>query len=672
MNKNQSFQRKIIYGVCMIVLLVAISLISRPATSDDGNPGGLLAQLRKEHRISDAQLGKVDPASEAMRLSLLGLDGVAITILWNNLNEYQKTEQYTLMEATARTISYLNPHLLKVWEFQSWNMSYNVSREFDNYEHRYLWVKRGLNYHMQGTEYNYNEPRMMNSIAHSFGNKLGTADEKEQYRELFPDDDLFHSEIESYIADTAYSLEDAEGVIEGKPDNWLVARIWNRWATQVVDNNLGSIGAMSPTIFYQYPAKRLMNFGEAVEKEGYVTEKAQAAWAQAYDEWLEYGDHELPSTYGFPIKLNDAIRLAEEIQQQQAIFDEQYGQYRETVYQQKFDELDEQSQEALNTPPEERTEEQVPLARAAERSVEVSNFEIITYMRDNGMEGTVEAAKLANQIHDAEFLRGVIERQKGIVAFDYWLTRAESERTDRTLRARRLLFEAQDAVRSANLVRARQLYEQSWELWAQIYEDYPQLRGDASADDLADAIKEYREFLGQFNEDISPDFPLIDILRQSDENFVEPAPTIDRTPAQPPADESETDAATDPASPAEAEAPAAPSQAPPAASDDAMPAPDAAAAEPAATEPEPAAEDTQPMPAPMSPEPMSDPAPAADEASADDQAPMPEQSPAAEGATEEAPAGEDSAVEGGSAENDAAKADAEEPAETATEDATSS
>ena len=185
MNKNKSFQHKIIYGGCMIVLLIAISLISRPATTAEDNPGGMLAQMRKEYHISDAELGKVDPASEAMRLSLLGLDGVAITFLWNNLNEYQKTEQYTLMEATARTISYLNPHLLKVWEFQSWNMSYNVSREFDNYKHRYLWVKRGIEYHMDGTEYNYNEPRMMNSIAHFFGNKFGIADEKVEYRELF-------------------------------------------------------------------------------------------------------------------------------------------------------------------------------------------------------------------------------------------------------------------------------------------------------------------------------------------------------------------------------------------------------------------------------------------------------------------------------------------------------
>ena len=556
MNKNQSFQRKIFYGVGMIVLLIAISLISRPATSDENNPGGWLAQQRKDYRISEAELGKVDPASEAMRLSLLGLDGVAITILWSNLNEYQKTEQYTLMEATAKTISYLNPHLLKVWEFQAWNLSYNVSREFDNYKHRYLWVKRGINYHMQGTEYNYNEPRMMNSIAHFFGNKFGTADEKEQYRELFPDDDLFHDDIQSHLEGTAYSVEnDAEGIIEGKPDNWLVARIWNRWASEVVDNSLGSIGAMSPTIFYQYPAKRLMNFGEAVENEGHISEKAQAAWAQAYDEWLEFGDHELPSTYGISIKLNDSQRLAAEIEQQSAKFEEQYGQYRDAVYQQKLEKLPEETQAAMNTPEAERTEEQTSLVQAAERSLQVSFRDIVNYMGETSSEGQIEASKLAKTLEDAIFLKGVIDRQKSIVAFDYWLTRAASERTDRTLGARKLIFEAREAYGAANLVKARELYEQAWDQWVAIYNDYPELRDDASSDDLADSIKQYRSLLNQFDEDISPNFPLIDILRNNDDAFVEPAYApgqAPETPMEPDVQESAepmTPETTEPASP---------------------------------------------------------------------------------------------------------------------------
>ncbi|PQO41823.1 hypothetical protein C5Y96_00165 [Blastopirellula marina] len=573
MNKNKSFQHKVIYGVCMIVILIAVSLISRPATSDQ--PGGMLAQMRRDYHISDAQLGKVDPASEAMRLSLLGLDGVAITFLWSNLNEYQKTEQYTLMEATAKTISYLNPHLLKVWEFQAWNLSYNVSREFDNYEHRYLWVKRGINYHMDGTEYNYNEPRMMNSIAHFFGNKFGNADEKEQYRELFPEDDLFHDEIQKHLEGTAYSVtEDAEGVQEGKPDHWLVARLWDKWATEVVDNGLGSIGAMSPTIFYQYPAKRLMNFGEAIEKEGHISEKAQAAWAQALEEWKEYGDHELPSTYGIPIKLNDAVRLGKEIDEAANNFDNTYNDYSTEVQDEKIAKLPEETRKALDTPEEDRTEEQIQLIKSVQHTLQVSRIEVVKKIQDKAnalkkekpdseeaktlSQAALEASREANRLDEMEFLKGVIDRQKDIVAFNYWQTRAQSESTDRTIEARRLVYEAHEAYKDANLVKARELYEQAWEKWIAIYDDYPELRDDASADVLSDSIKEYRALLNQFDQDISPNFPLIDILRSNSDIFVEPVWNPDDAPtpaAAMPEEEKEAEASDD--KPMDAEKPAA-------------------------------------------------------------------------------------------------------------------
>ncbi|RCS46055.1 hypothetical protein DTL42_16330 [Bremerella cremea] len=533
MNKNKSFQHKIIYGGCMIVLLIAISLISRPATTAEDNPGGLLAQLRKEYHISDAELGKVDPASEAMRLSLVGLDGVAITLLWNQLNEYQKTEQYTLMEATARTISYLNPHLLKVWEFQSWNMSYNVSREFDNYKHRYLWVKRGIEYHMDGTEYNYNEPRMMNSIAHFFGNKFGIADEKVEYRELFPTDRLFHSKIQEHLDRSGFDVvQNASGVVEGNPDNWLVARLWDLWATDTLDNERGSIGAMSPTIFYQYPAKRLMNFGEAIEKEGHISEKAKAAWAKAYADWNEYGDHEMPSTYGISIKLNDADRLNKEIKVDQKEFDDKYGQYVDVIYQEKLAKLPAESKAAIETKEEERTDEQRSLAYEAQQSLRVSEFDVVKHMRANNIEGTLDASKLANQLDQAKFLRGVIDRQKDIVAFNYWKTRAESEMTDRNLEARKLVYDAHEAYKDANLVKARELYEKAWEKWTEIYDDYPALRDDSSADVLADSIKEYRSLLNQFDEDISPNFPLLDILQNNTDDFVPPTWNPDDEPSK--------------------------------------------------------------------------------------------------------------------------------------------
>jgi len=530
MNKNQSFRTKLIYGVCMIVLLVAISLVSRPATSDKRNQGGWLAQMRNEYDISDAKLGKVDPASEAMRLSLLGLDGVAIVVLWHHLNEYQMREQYTLMEATARTISYLNPHLLKVWEFQAWNMSYNVSREFDNYKHRYLWVKRGIEYHMQGTEYNYNEPRMMNSIAHFFGNKFGTADEKEQYREIFPDDELFHASIQERLEGTKHDInENSVYTVDGKPDNWLVARTWNSWAVEVVDDGLGTIGGMSPTIFYQYPAKRLMNFGEAVEKEGQITEKAQKAWADAHKGWIDFSQHELSSTYGIPIRLGDSKDLGETLEELEQEFSSKYGEYQKKARQEKMETLSTEVRIAVETPERLRTEEQLTQARLAQHTLRTGRFDVVRYMERNNIEGYVEAAKIAKQMDDAEFLKGVIDRQREIVAYDYWLARAAAEKESDTLKARQLVYDAHQAYSNANLIKAKGLYEEAWKHWIEIYERHPEVRNDASSEDLAVYLKEYRSLLNQLDLDITPDFPLIDILRENSELFIEPQSSASST-----------------------------------------------------------------------------------------------------------------------------------------------
>ncbi|MBI1249099.1 hypothetical protein GC197_14810 [bacterium] len=530
MSKNKSFEHKIVYGICMIVILIAVSLISRPATSDQ--PGGTLAQMRTDYGISDAQLGKVDPASEAMRLSLLGLDGVAITFLWSSLNEYQMTEQYTMMEATARTISYLNPHLLKVWEFQAWNMSYNVSREFDNYQHRYLWVKRGINYHMEGTEYNYNEPRMMNSIGHFFGNKFGNADEKKQYREIFPDDEPFHENIRKHVKANLDFEAETEGIVPKKPDNWLVARVWNKWAVQSVDLEGGQIGMMSPTIFYQYPAKRLMNFAEAIESEGHFSEKARGKWKQSADEWKEFGNHELKSTWGIMIRLNESEKLGADIEENKRQFDAAYGEYMDKLHEEKLAKLPKETQAAIKTPEADRTEEQIALVQAAEPKLNVNRLEVVTYMEEQKAPGVLDAARLANTINEDEFVKGVIDRQKEIVNFDYWRARANSEKTLETLQARELVYQAHEDYKNADLVNARKKYEEAWEKWVKIYDESPTLREDASSDILADSMKEYRLLLNQFDEDITPDFPFLDILRRnSPEGFIEPTLNSGKSPA---------------------------------------------------------------------------------------------------------------------------------------------
>ena len=75
MTGSASFVGKIVYVLVIVVLLVPLYLISHPTTRDD--EGGTLARMRTEHRLSQANLGEIDPASETIRLATLGKVGAS-------------------------------------------------------------------------------------------------------------------------------------------------------------------------------------------------------------------------------------------------------------------------------------------------------------------------------------------------------------------------------------------------------------------------------------------------------------------------------------------------------------------------------------------------------------------------------------------------------------------
>jgi len=77
MTRNDSFRRKIIY-ICLIpVLLIPLAFVSQPATVSKGSgetsSSGILSKIRKDHRLSQAEISEVDPASESMKLCYFGL-----------------------------------------------------------------------------------------------------------------------------------------------------------------------------------------------------------------------------------------------------------------------------------------------------------------------------------------------------------------------------------------------------------------------------------------------------------------------------------------------------------------------------------------------------------------------------------------------------------------------
>ena len=187
--RDRSRRRKWIYGISMIVLIVVLFTLSYPATLSTkdvkGQPGGILAQYRDQHRLSQTELGQIDPTSETIRLATLGMRGIASTVLGEKAIQYQMKKDWTRLRATLDQSIKLQPHSIQVWRYQAWNLSYNVSVSFDDYHDKFYWVIEGLNYMLDGVRMNDREPRLYWDMAWFLSNKIGRDDAAKYYRSIF-------------------------------------------------------------------------------------------------------------------------------------------------------------------------------------------------------------------------------------------------------------------------------------------------------------------------------------------------------------------------------------------------------------------------------------------------------------------------------------------------------
>ena len=137
MNNLTSQQRKLIYLVGIIILLIPIIVLGLPSDGKNGVGGGVLSQLRSKYELGETDLGDVDASSAAMNLVLLGMRGVAVNMLWMDLDMQKDMKRWAEMQATTESIVRLQPHYEKVWDFNGWNLAYNTSAEWDAVPDRY-------------------------------------------------------------------------------------------------------------------------------------------------------------------------------------------------------------------------------------------------------------------------------------------------------------------------------------------------------------------------------------------------------------------------------------------------------------------------------------------------------------------------------------------------------
>ena len=92
-NMTTAQTHKLIYLSGIVFLLIPIIWLGLPSDGNAGS-GGKLAQLRSKYELGESDLGDVDPSSAAMNLVLLGMRGVAVNLLWIDLDKQKDMKRW--------------------------------------------------------------------------------------------------------------------------------------------------------------------------------------------------------------------------------------------------------------------------------------------------------------------------------------------------------------------------------------------------------------------------------------------------------------------------------------------------------------------------------------------------------------------------------------------------
>ncbi len=472
---SRPFRNKMIYLGCIIALIFPIYWLSQPAS--ETSVGGFLEHQRRGQAVDMKDLGEINMAAETMRLGAFGLDGIAQMLLWQKADEYKKKKDWTNLAATLNQLIMLNPNLETVWRFQGWNLAYNISVEQDNYQDRYFWVKKGLNFLERGTLYNPRSIRVMWDVGWTTSQKIGKSDEKLYFREL-------------YKNDKDAPVPDVNLFPVGKRDSWLVGKWWYKQTESLHVEKGVDLQTISPTLFFSYAPLAQGYYADNLERDGnfvYVNsssgkssgaaESAQTAWNQFNSEWIAFGNLSLNSAYGEPMKLIEKEEMEALAETRRKELDALSPGKYEHLVNVKRARLTQEERNALNIPAEARSAEMQNLASEAEAKIKVSNDE---WAQNLPMEKRKKGLEIVKQLNAADAQAKLVRRYRMIVNYDYWNLRGELEKLPEIIEARKLVYEADKMFENNELRQAVANYDRAFQIW------YDVIHGDEKFREILD------------------------------------------------------------------------------------------------------------------------------------------------------------------------------------------
>ena len=146
------------------------------------------SQRHKMKLISNEPLENAPPSLAFATVAMGAFRGLVVDALWMRADKLKEQGQFFDAKQLAEWITTLQPRFASVWEFQAWNMAYNISVAIPatQPDQRWHWVKNGYELlRDQGIALNPKSISLYRELARIFHHKIGAvSDDAHKYYKL--------------------------------------------------------------------------------------------------------------------------------------------------------------------------------------------------------------------------------------------------------------------------------------------------------------------------------------------------------------------------------------------------------------------------------------------------------------------------------------------------------
>jgi hypothetical protein len=161
-NSSATSRSWILLGVAILLLMGA------------GRRHRSLVDMRRDRDLQQVAPEDTTPLVAITTVAFGGFRGLVADALWVRANKLQDEGQYFELVQLSKWITQLEPRVPEVWSFQGWNLAYNISVLFPEYEDRWRWVNHGIDLlRKDGLTHNPNSPELHWDIGWMFQHKIG-------------------------------------------------------------------------------------------------------------------------------------------------------------------------------------------------------------------------------------------------------------------------------------------------------------------------------------------------------------------------------------------------------------------------------------------------------------------------------------------------------------------